>query len=81
MPDKFTDEACYEAAKYFRNASEYFAAAERTGDKHYTRLALGDLQDGLAVLGFDLVPLQQQPTATADAIFDDAAFNYGRGGV
>jgi hypothetical protein len=76
-----TDDAAIKAGKFLRNAAEYFAAIERHGDLGFKHIAIGYLQDGLAELGFDLVPLKQQPTATADAIFDDAAFNYGRGGV
>jgi hypothetical protein len=71
-------EAMGEAIKHFDMAKNYMEYLQR--DEDWYR-AVGYLQDGLAELGFDLVPLKQQPTATADAIFDDAAFNYGRGGV
>ena len=81
MTHDITDDAAIKAGKFLRNAAEYFAAIERHGDSDYMQLGLSHLQDGLAELGFDMVKMQQQPTATADAIFDDAAFNYGRGGV
>ena len=41
--------------------------------------ATGHLQDALAELGFDLRPLRTQPPATADALFDAAAYDRSRG--
>jgi hypothetical protein len=45
----------------------------------YWDSATGHLQDALAELGFDLVPLKPPAPATADSLYDDAAYAAGRG--
>ena len=69
-----SDEACERAEPHLHDAASYIecivADDENTDDdrEKYWSKVLGSLQDGLAELGFDLVPLKQQPPATAEAL-------------
>jgi hypothetical protein len=76
------DDACERAAKYITEAGwclsgmGIYEKKDPAWDK-----AFGYLQDGLAELGLDLVPLKSAPPRTPEAIYDDAAYARGRGGV
>ncbi len=71
-----SDEACNSAAQKFEMAANYLSFV--VCDQDWLR-ALGHLQDGLAELGFDLVPLKQPAPATAEALFDGAAYAASKG--
>jgi hypothetical protein len=48
--------------------------------RHWYR-ATGLLQDAAEAIGYDFRPLPTEPVRTAEAIYDDAAYARGRGGV
>ncbi len=63
-----SDEACERAAECFELAAQgLLAVTYKSNPERYWNKALGHLQDGLAELGFDLVPLKQPAPATAEA--------------
>lgn len=61
-----SDEACERAADHLYRAWDELGNLIPQTDRGWHR-ALGHLQDGLAELGFDLVPLKQPAPATAEA--------------
>ena len=76
------DDACTRAAGYIEDAVWRLEDMRYRPDKDANwNLVTGLLQDGLAELGFDLVPLKPHPIRTPEAIYDDAAYARGRGGV
>ncbi len=63
-----SDEACERAANWLEDAVWRLddMAADNDKDANWCRV-LSLMQDGLAELGFDLVPLKQPAPATAEA--------------
>ncbi len=79
IPD---ETALYAAESSLRDAADYVFMAARNGDPDSARnwsRALSNLQDALADLGIDMVPLKEQPPATAEALFDGWAYASGKG--
>jgi hypothetical protein len=76
------DDACERAADHLFDAVGMLGMMFCCDDKdtHWHK-TLGHLQDGLAELGLDLVPLKSAPPRTPEVIYDDAAYARGRGGV
>jgi hypothetical protein len=54
--------------------------AEDGNEAHWNR-ATGLLQDACEAIGYDFRPLSVAPVRTPEAIYDDAAYARGRGGV
>ena len=51
---------------------------EADGERHWHR-ATGLLQDACEALGYDFRPFPKAAPATADSLYDDAAYAAGRG--
>jgi hypothetical protein len=64
------------AASYFREAADASCASDTESDCDE---AFRYLQDALAILGQGMSDLPSPPPATAEALFDDAAYAAGRG--
>ena len=77
FPDCPTPEQAKRAAEFMFKA-EWALAQIANGGGSWDRTT-GHLQDALAELGFDLRPLRKPAPATAEALFDDAAYARGRG--
>jgi len=76
------DDACERAAGHIEDVSwRLFSMSLRVDKDADWNKVIGLLQDGLAELGLDLVPLKAHPIRTPEAIYDDAAYARGRGGV
>jgi len=76
------DDACVFAAGHLEQAVWHLETMRtcECDDATWHKIT-GYLQDGLAELGLDLVPLKSAPPRTPEAIYDDAAYARGRGGV
>ena len=79
FPSCPTHEQAKRAAEFMFKA-EWALAEIANGHGSWDRTT-GYLQDALAELGFDLRPINPPAPATAEALFDDAAYSHSRGGM
>ena len=74
-----TETALYTAEDFLRTAADYAYLAARDGDASSWHKLTGHLQDALYELGYDLVPLKQQPPATREQLFTAWDYAASRG--
>ncbi len=69
-------DTCRTAARMLYEAQGYLMCRAGSADdelaQQYYIKAIGFIQDALAELGIDIVPLKKPAPATAEALFDDA---------
>lgn len=79
-----TEQALFAAESMLRDAADYAFMTANDGEgsrnRNWSKLR-GHLQDALAELGFDLLPLKEPPPATPEAYFDASSYARDRGGV
>ena len=76
-----TDQNLFNAEAMLREAADYaYRFAINRQERDWNKLT-GHLQDALAELGREMRELKTPAPATAEALFDDAAYSHSRGGM